>query len=67
MYERGNTIEFKKDFYKRIQIAARIEGKTIAQFAIDTLDEKMTEIEQNFAQTVISKNKDLDKLEDNNS
>ena len=67
MRERGHTIEFSKEFYKRIGIAARLEGKTILQFATNVLDKKITEVEQSFARSVISKNNHLANNEGDNN
>ena len=46
MYERGNTIEFPKEFFKRIKIVATLENKKIRNFCMEKLEEILKEYEK---------------------
>ena len=41
MYERGNTIEFPKEFLKRIKLISILENKKIRNFCMEILGEAM--------------------------
>ena len=59
--ERGSTIELRKDFYNRIKIVSKIEGKTILQFIYDSLEGIISSIELKYAQMI------LDNYKENNN
>ena len=46
MYERGNTIEFPKEFFKRIKVIATLENKKIRNFCMEKLEEILKEYEK---------------------
>ena len=48
MYERGNTIEFPKEFFKRIKIVATLENKKIRNFCMEKLEEILKEYEKKY-------------------
>ena len=48
MYERGNTIEFPKDFFRRIKIVATLENKKIRNFCMEILDKILKEYEEKY-------------------
>ena len=48
MDKRGNTIEFPKEFLKRIKLISILENKTIRNFCIEILDEKLKEYEEKY-------------------
>ena len=46
MYERGNTIEFPKEFFKRIKLISILENKKIRNFCREILDKILKEYEE---------------------
>ena len=48
MAERGNTIEFPKDFFKRIKVIATLENKKIRNFCMEKLDKILKEYEEKY-------------------
>jgi DNA/RNA endonuclease G (NUC1) len=48
MYERGNTIEFPKEFFKRIKVVATLENKKIRNFCMEKLEEILKEYEKKY-------------------
>lgn len=51
---RGNTVEFPKDFYERLKRVALIERKPIGEFARKLLEERISEIEENYAKGIFA-------------
>jgi len=45
---RGNTIEFPKEFLKRIKIIATLENKKIRNFCMEILDKILKEYEEKY-------------------
>ena len=46
MIERGNTIEFPKEFFKRIKLISILENKKIRNFCMEILDKILKEYEE---------------------
>ena len=48
MYERGRTIEFPKEFIKRIKLISILENKNIRNFCMEILDKILKEYEEKY-------------------
>lgn len=48
MDKRGNTIEFPKEFLKRIKLISILENKKIRNFCMEILDEILKEYEEKY-------------------
>ena len=48
MIERGNTIEFPKEFFKRIKLISILENKKIRNFCMEILDKILKEYEEKY-------------------
>ena len=48
MIERGNTIEFPKEFLKRIKLISILENKKIRNFCMEILDKILKEYEEKY-------------------
>lgn len=48
MYKRGNTIEFPKEFLKRIKLISTLENKNIRNFCMEILDKILKEYEEKY-------------------
>lgn len=57
MSERGNTIEFSKEFLKRIKIITSLENTSIKKFCTEKLDEVLKKYEEKYKLNEITKQK----------
>ena len=48
MDKRGNTIEFPKEFFKRIKLISILENKKIRNFCMEILDKILKEYEEKY-------------------